>query len=324
MAVTKQQETNATSTQYSMTLLRALNPVGLYDYTMITIEDEGLKALLFYVLWHHPIYSHWERMSFTSVFEPFVHNWSRLQDIADNDESKPIVAGLLKELRSANLSNKLVPLRDSRTWTKAVADLKELLQLVRDTPDLEPYFSGAGAIHENADTIPFRYIWTIFPPGEVVISRSYMDQLQAFIVKESFAETHPKKNKELWNLVCWTYDWNGSEFNRVSVNFIVEEYRGNKNISSLICYPIKHYKGTSDDYAVLGNVESPQALKYALIRRGRRFRELCLKKVGSQVFEYDGFAFSSGHRERMSYRNYYQVKPLVGTRKAILMAVGYR
>ena len=305
-----------------MTVMRTLSPEGLYHSTTITIQDDGLKALLFHVLSHHPFCSHWERLSFTGFFEPFVHNWSRLQDIADNDESKAIVAGLLKELRSANLGNKLVPLRDSRTWTKAVADLKELLQLVRDTPDLEPYFSDVDAIHENADTIAFDYIWTIFQPGEVVISRSYMDQLQAFIVKGSSFETQSKSNKELWSLVCWAYDWNGSEFNRVSVKFIVEEYKGNKNISSLICYPIKHYKGTSDDYAVLGKVESPEELKYALIRRGRRFRELCLKKEGSQYFEYDGFAFSNGHRARWHYRNYYLVKPLIDIRKAILMAVG--
>ncbi|KAL8791720.1 MAG: hypothetical protein Q9195_005657 [Heterodermia aff. obscurata] len=301
-SVTKQPETNATSTQYAMTLLRGLSAKGQYSYTMVTIQDDGLKALLFYVLSHHPLCSHWERMSFTGVFEPFVHNWSRLKDIVDNDESKPIVVDLHKDLRSVNLRNRLVPLRDSAARTKAVADLKELLQLVRDTPDLEPYFSDVGTMHENADVVAFNYIWTVFHPGEVVISRSFMGQLQAFIVKESSFETEAKTNKRLWNLICWTYDWNGSEFNRVSVKFIVEEYKGSKNISSLICYPIKHYEGTSDDHDTLGKVENPEELRHALIRRGRRFRELCLKKEGSQYFEYDGFALSSEHGARRQYR----------------------
>ena len=305
-------------------MLRALSETGLYSYTMITIEDDGLKALLFYVLSHHPLCSHWERMSFISVFEPFVHNWSRLKDVVDNDESKPIVADLHKALGSVNLSNKLVPLKDSRARTKAVADLKELLQLVRDTPDLEPYFSGAGTMQENADTIPFDYLWTIFHPGEVVISRQYMGQLQAFIFKGSFSETQSGGNKSLWNLVCWTYDWNGSEFNRVSVKFTVKEYKDNKSISSLVCYPIKHYKGTSEDHDTLGKVESPEELKLALIRRGRRFRELCLKKQGSQFFEYDGFAFSSEPRARRHFLNSVQVKILIGTRRSILMALGRR
>ena len=153
---------------------------------MITIEDDGLKTLLFYVLSHHPLCGHWERMSFISVFEPFVHNWSRLKDIVDNDDSKPIVADLYKELGSVNLSNKLIPLKHSKARTKAVTDLKELLHLVQDTPDLEPYFSYVGAMQENVGTIPFEYLWTIFHPGEVVISRQYMGQLQAFIFKGSF------------------------------------------------------------------------------------------------------------------------------------------
>ena len=291
---------------------------------MITIEDDGLKALLFHILSHHPLCCHWEKISFISVFEPLVHNWSRLKDIVDNDESKPIVASLHKELGSVNISNKLVRLRDSRTRTKAVADLKELLQLVRDTPDLESYFSGAGSMPENADTISFDYLWIIFPPGEVVISRQYMGQLQAFIVKGSFSETKATKDKSLWHLVCWTYDWNGSEFNRASVNFTVEEYKGNKTISSLICYPLKHYKGTSDDHDTLGKVESPEELKRALIRRGRRFRELCLKKEGSQFFEYDGFAFSSERRLRSHSWNSVQVKLLIDTRGSILIALGLR
>ena len=300
-----------------MTFLRALGEKGLYSHTMITIEDDGLKALLFYVLSHHPLCCHWKKISFISVFEPLVHNWSRLKDIVDNDESKPIVAGFHKELGSVNLSNKLVSLRDPKTRTKAVADLKELLQLVRDTPDLEPYFSSAGSMHENADTISFEYLWIIFPPGEVVISRQYMGQLQAFIVKESYLDTKRTSGKSLWKLVCWTYDWNGSEFNRVSVKFKVEAYKGNKTISSLICYPIKHYKGTSDDHDTLGKVENPVELTRALIRRGKRFRELCLKKEGSQFFEYDGLAISRG-LQRHKHLSFAQVKLLIDTRRSIL------
>ena len=305
-----------------MTQLQALSESGRYSYTMITIEDDGLKALLFHVLSHHPLCSHWERMSFISVFEPIVHNWSRLKDIVDNDESKPIVADLHNKLDSVKLSNKLVPLRDSKTRIKAVTDLKALLQLVRDTPDLEPYFSGMGTMQENADTIPFDYLWTIFHPGDVVISRQYMGQLQAFIFKGGSSEREPRANKSLWAFVCWTYDWNGSEFNRVTVKFTVEEYKGNKSISTLVCYPIKYYKGTSEDYDTLGKVESPEELKIALIRRGKRFRELCLKKQGNQFYEYDGFAFSSGARVRRHYGYSDLVKLPLETRRSILMNPG--
>ena len=108
------------------------------------------------------------------------------------------------------------------------------------------------------------------------------------------------------------------------MNFTVQEYKGNKSIRSLVCYPINYYKGISEDDDTFGKVENPEELKQALIRRGRRFRELCLKKQGSQLFEYDGFAFSSGPRTRRHFSGAVQVKSLVDTRGSILMSLGRR
>lgn len=294
------EDVNARSVGYAMTYLRAFDEAGRYAYSILTIEDDGLKALLYYFLSHHPSCSHWEQMSFASKFEPLIHNWSRLNDLVENGISDATVENF-----SAAPSSRCVPLKDANVRNQAIAYLKELLQQVKETPGLETYFNGARETQDKVDSITFEYLWTIFPPGEVVISRAFMGRPQAFIVKESQDKfrTPRRSSERLWNLECWSYDWNGAEFDRVPVIFTFQEYKGPKSISTLSCFPIKYYKGASDNDSHLGKVDTPQALEKALIQRGKRFRELCLKKEGSQHFEYNGFALTRGEGVRKQPSN---------------------
>lgn len=303
-AIANPEDVNAKSVGYAMTLLRSFDEVGKYAYSIITIEDDGLKALLYYSLSHHPLCSHWEQMSFASKFEPLIHNWSRLNDLVENGISDATVAEF-----SAATSSRVIPLKDANIRNQAIAYLKELLQLVKETPGLETYFNGARETQDKADSITFEYLWTMFPPGEIVISRPFMGRPQAFIVKESLDNfrTPRRSDERLWDLECWCYDWNGTEFDRVPVVFTFEEYKGPKSISTLSCFPIKYHKGASDNDSHLGKVDTPQALEDALIKRGKRFRDLCLKKEGSQLFEYNGFALTRGEGVRKPPPNTSQV-----------------
>lgn len=307
--ITKKEEVNAEVRVHAVTLLRCFNELDRYSFSGITVEDDGLKALLFYALSHHPYFGHWEHMATASPFEPFIHNWSRLNAFVSDDISNPVVAGFYKELESVGSTDRLAFLQDRTTRNKAIQNLRELLQLIQDTPGLESYFTGARETPEVAESVAFEYLWTIFPPGEIVVSRPFMGRLQAFIVKESTDEVKRRRRgeAEFWNLQCWTYDWDGTEFNRMPVQFTFEQYKGFKSISSLPCYPMKFHKGTSNDDKDLGKIETPKALEEALIKRGKRFRELCLRKEGCQLFEYDGSALSSGTGVRKQPKNINQV-----------------
>ncbi|KAL8834560.1 MAG: hypothetical protein Q9170_003688 [Blastenia crenularia] len=284
---------------HATTLLRCFDERNKYNHSVITIEDEHLKALLSYALSHHPFSNHGENMTVISLFEPFVHNWSRLNDFASNDMSKHAIAKFHKELKEADSESKLAILKDTTALSKAMDYLRDLLQEVQRTPGLDSYFSGAREMCENTDSISFGYLWTIFPPGEIVISRPYMDRVQAFIVKKSMDHIQTRKIRDdnLWALECWTYDWNGTEFNRVPVQFTFEDYDGFRSISSLTCYPIRFHKEVMNDDSEFGKRETPEALREALIERGKRFRDLCLTKGGSQQFDYDGLALLSTTRD---------------------------
>lgn len=279
-----------------MTVLRAFDEKEKYDYSVIVIEDEGLRVLLLHALSHHPDFGHPGTLSFASLFEPIIHNWALLNDLADDNRNESSVINLRKELDSAYSSSMLAPLRSAGSLARAQADLKALLQQVRDTPGLESYFNGQREMQENANTVFFDYLWTIFPPGELVFSRTFLGQPQVFIVKSStdFIQTRRRSERRSWSLECWSYDWNGTIFNRVPVSFTFEHFKGTRSISSLHCYPLHYHRGGSDDDGSNGGLGSEQTMKQALIQRGMKYRELCTMNRGKQIFEYDGFAFSRG------------------------------
>lgn len=294
-SIPKTDESKSQAAKHAMTLLRTFDGEAKYRYSTITIEDEGLHALLFQALSHYPFYGHKGPMSITSKFEPVIHNWSLLNHLTENDESIPAVADLLKDIHSADSTSLLAPLKNVEKLQQARLDLKELLELVRDTPGLEDYFNASQNKTDNS--VSFDYLWTIFPPGELVFSQMNMGQPQVFIVKESvdWIDENPRRGaSRSWSFVCWSYDWDGDQFNRVPVIFTFEDFKGSKSISSLHCYPLKLYRGTSDDNGTRDASESVMSIKDELVKRGKRYRELCLKEQGKQMFEYNGIALARG------------------------------
>ena len=123
-----------------------------------------------------------------------------------------------------------------------------------------------------------------------------MDKPQAFIVKEStdYISKRRRNDGRSWSFECWAYDWNGTTFSRVPAEFTFEEFKGTRSISSLSCYPLKCHRENTDDGSVSDNPGNSKSIAEVLIKRGKRYRELCLKKQAKQIFEYDGLALSRG------------------------------
>ena len=157
----KQEDTKPEVVKHAMTVLRAFDEQGKYDYSIITVEDQCLRALLLHALAHYPGYSHVETISITSLFEPIIHNWSLLNEFADNDQSKPAVAKLYEELSSGPPTNLLAPLKEAGSMHKTAADLKKLLGQVENTPGLEPYFNGEREMQEKANIVSFEFLWYV-------------------------------------------------------------------------------------------------------------------------------------------------------------------
>ncbi|KAH0548597.1 hypothetical protein GP486_007859, partial [Trichoglossum hirsutum] len=283
-----------------LTWLKEFGDSGKYGHSTFTIENPALRALLQVTLAHYPhLSADNDIIIMSSPFEPLVHNWSVLTALAKNDEGGDAVNNLKKQLERVRPSTglsltqenlaALAILASPNAARGAMEDLGRLLDQVRSTPELELYFDDLEA-QGKAESIAFEYLWTIFPPGELVLASPFMGLPQVFIVKQSLAFfTRSRDGKRTWNLACWSYDWNGTTFDRVAVTFPFEEFKGTRAINTLACHPLRFYR---DDEAQ--NEKNSPTLRNKLIERGKHFRDLCISPRGSQMFEYSGSALARG------------------------------
>ncbi|KAL8948419.1 MAG: hypothetical protein Q9222_005397 [Ikaeria aurantiellina] len=271
---------DSSTTKHSLTVLRSFNDKGKYTHSDITIDNDALRALLLDAFAWHPWFRDRDLGSviFASHYEPIIHNWDRLNDLATNDKSKSVVSDLYKRIETHEgvpdkLSKALAPLKDPEALQKAASDLKLLLEEVQSTPGLETYFSDIRAAQEESQIVSFDWLWTIFPPGEVVYSTTaFLGRPQAFIVKNcsEITRKEPRTGNRFWDLDCWTYDWDGTSFDRVPVVLTFEYFRGTKPISQLPCYPLRFHK-TSSDNSVLPSGLNGLSMREYLIKRGKRY-----------------------------------------------------
>ena len=152
------------------------------------------------------MYAHRGQMTLTSKFEPLIHKWDCLNELTDDDQSKPMVAELIKDIKCAESGSLLAPLKNAKKLHQARSDLIALLAQVKTTPGLEDYFNGRSS--KNNVSISFDYLWTIFPAGELVFAQPNDGQPQVFIVKASddYIDEIKRKGTKSWSFVCWSYD----------------------------------------------------------------------------------------------------------------------
>ncbi|KAI1387952.1 P-loop containing nucleoside triphosphate hydrolase protein [Hypoxylon trugodes] len=165
---------------------------------------------------------------------------------------------------------------------QAREDLRTLLDILSGGSSgdakLDKYFKIREGCRRDK-TVQFDDLWTIFPPGTLIYGKPFQGQDQVFVVQEnrgSWPDRGDRPQQLLpWQLVCWSYDWNGERLQRTGFTLLFEPFDGHKLMASLPYYPL-------DLHADHGDV------KLALIERGKKFRDFCTAKEGSRLFEYTG------------------------------------
>jgi len=192
-------------------------------------------------------------------------------------------------------------------------DLKELMRIVSTSSGdeaLDRYFKGKDALKESK-TITFETLWTLFPPGSFVVSSPFLDTPQAFFVQgfrtETFYTYYDNTPETEFLLVAYSYDWDGSCFNRVAYEFSIPEFQDKKSIFELPIYPIDMYQAGENGGEASDRV---MKLKKALVARGKVYREYCIAERGKQTFQYGGVACHKDGsdlfgNEYDEWRNYY-------------------
>lgn len=171
---------------------------------------------------------------------------------------------------------------------QARVDLRELMRIVSTSSgiqQLDQYFKERSFFVEEG-TISHAALWTLFHPGTLIVSHPFLGEPQIFTVDSC---DYFVREEHTFDLVCFSFDWAGTEFTRVPFEMKIRHWGSNrKSIAELPFYPLEYYTSPVDK-----NVTSEDAiaqLKDQLIARGKKFVKLCTAEKGKQMRTYSGDA----------------------------------
>ncbi|RWA11929.1 hypothetical protein EKO27_g3176 [Xylaria grammica] len=174
---------------------------------------------------------------------------------------------------------------ESDDEVQARNDLKELLRIISTSSGdvrLDRYFKDRKALLSEG-TIRHEALWTLFPPGTLIVGQPCHEEPQIFVV-ESCQKSVRVDQK--FGIVCYSFDWNGTVFSRVPFVMEIEQWgRERKSVTSLPFYPLEFHEENG-----LSRKESIDTLKKRLVDRGRKFVSFCVAEKGKQMFNYSNGA----------------------------------
>ena len=172
-------------------------------------------------------------------------------------------------------------------------DLAELMRMISTSSGdeaLDRYFRTREDLAKTR-TITFETLWTLFPQGSLVLSRPFLEEEQVFVVASFKTDTrHVYYNDErqtTFNLVGYSFDWDGTAFNRVPFEFKIAEFQDKKGVFELPVYPLQMHRSRDGGDHGKGVIDT---LKADLIARGKLYRDYCIAERGKQTFQYQGMA----------------------------------
>lgn len=166
---------------------------------------------------------------------------------------------------------------DTDAERNARSDLKDVLEVIKTSQALKSYFRFRDAIN-TTHKIKYEHLWTLFPHGTKVVTKSYMDEIQFFEVENLSGEYYENKR---FRVACRAFDWDGNNFSTLSYDFHIKHYSGEVPITNLAIYPSKYHNGA----------EGEAELRQKMIARGRKYVSLCTQEPGALQCEYQGTAF---------------------------------
>ncbi|CAK1364315.1 unnamed protein product [Cercospora beticola] len=180
---------------------------------------------------------------------------------------------------------------DSPARAEAREDLKQLLGLVKKSSSMEPYFKTRENI-ENAGTIKYEHLWSLFPMGERVYAKPLaptFPDIQMFEVwycattpPESHEIPHKPKTTKLY---LFGFDCDGVKVDRYYYTMEIKKFEGERSIDMLEIFPTRFYRNSDRQ-------RDDSALQQELLDRGRRFIELAVADTKESQRSYYGTAIT--------------------------------
>ena len=158
--------------------------------------------------------------------------------------------------------------------------------------EMDSIFTAKKKIDDGSKrTIAYDYLWLLFRPGTLVVTRDLQPRAYCVLhvtggraLERTALDTDPRGRPEYDDLYgverarrealhvkyprtspftvdCFFVDFDGTNFGPSSKTFVIEEYDGERSISSLELYPLKF-------------AEDATQSRRDLVKRGKRFRQL--------------------------------------------------
>jgi hypothetical protein len=163
-------------------------------------------------------------------------------------------------------------------------DVRRLLEYVKNTSELTEYFRVR---KERPNTIAFRYLWTLFPPGIEVLARPFFNQWQLFRTDnepDTISEDLDSQPRP-WAVKPWCFDWTGTDWVKSEFEFEIEPYEREKEISELPCFPLKYFEDAG---------KTAEELRSELLKVGEDFKAYCELEGAARMIDYDDLAIAVG------------------------------
>ena len=170
---------------------------------------------------------------------------------------------------------------DSEDRKTAREELKALMAIIRKS-QLEPYFKVKETLLKDG-TLPFDYLWTLFPPGTQVVAKSCLDDHQIFEVRTCSSPSlgRVKYDEKDFVVTCLGFDWDGTKFDTFEYDWSMtrKNDKDDFSIDTLDVYPLAYHRS--------GGERADEKLKKDLAKRGRYFWSLCSASIENFKFQYD-------------------------------------
>lgn len=226
------------------------------DIHSLIIQSPWLKRALGMILKDYPgVTCELDRLEFEAPFEPFVHRWSDILKFKDE-----LSKGSIAQDSEYDTEDDIVKTKEhfGLLYDVLHAELKDTIRALLDF------------LEQGVTT--YKYMWTIFQPGHVVLS-DHSGTLSAYEFESGFYTRTDCGNA--YKLRLDHVIWDGARFGRQTSSLYIYEYRGTKDVASLDCYPLAFYPEREE-------------LQKRLIERGKRVEQL----AGYHYEAYDGTAIS--------------------------------
>ncbi|QYT02129.1 AAA+-type ATPase [Trichoderma simmonsii] len=227
------EEEHQVALEKQMTQMPIVHRFVHYDTSWITesftINSPFMRKILLEILEnYHDLDLECENWTFRSPYIPLVHRWQRLQDFCQNTSNPDL--------------------------SKAGQQLIEFL-----LPIVGP---SVNSLEQTRLTgkVQFDFLWQIFPPGELVMTKMYGQDAICRVLKHHKVE-ESYSCPAYWVIDMEYVDWNGEKCGYTTIGTKIGGFNGYRRAHLLPTWPISF---DSD----------PDAIKAKMIARGRQFEEL--------------------------------------------------